>query len=85
MDFVSRNDIFESQSCLNSTAIGIIMGFTHIWEKHEETISTKGLTDEVLADYKKLADKFDCEYTPPREASSFLKLVDREGQSPTVH
>ncbi|RLD43820.1 MAG: hypothetical protein DRI88_10415 [Bacteroidetes bacterium] len=85
MDFISRQDIFDSQACLPAIAVGIIMDFSKTWEKHEKTIASKGMTEEVLADYKKLAVKYDVEYTAPREASSFLKLVDREGQSPTRH
>lgn len=85
MDFVSRQDIFDSQSCLNGVAIGIIMDFTKVWVKHEKTIADNGLTDAVFNDYKTLAKKYDVEFTAPREVSKFLKLVDREGQSPTVH
>ena len=85
MDFINRQDIFDSQACLPSVAVGIIMDFSKVWEDHKDTIATSGLTDAVLADYKKLAVKYDVEYTPPREVSSFLKLVNREGQSPTVH
>ena len=85
MDFASRQDIFDSQASLNGTAVLMIMDFTRTWEKHEPTIKEKGLTDAVFADYKKLADKYDVEFTAPRDTSKFLKLVDREGQSPTVH
>ena len=85
MDFVSRQDIFESQSCLNATAICMIKDFDKVWTKHDDTIRTKGMTDAVYDDYKKLAEKYDVEFSKPRDTSKHLKLVDREGQSPTVH
>jgi hypothetical protein len=85
MDFTTRQDIFDSQSCLNGTAVLMIMDFTKLWTKYEDSIAKNGLTDKIFDEYKKLATKYDVEFTPPREVSKFLKLVDREGQSATVH
>lgn len=81
MDYVSRQDIFDSQTALNATAALILLDFTDVWMKHRETLESKGMTDAVQADYKKLATKYDVEYTTPRESTTFLKVVNREGLS----
>lgn len=84
-DFVSRQDVFDSQVALSATEICMLLDFSKVWEKHEDTIRKDGLTDKVFAEYKDMAMQYDVEYRSPRENTKFLKLVDREGQSPTVH
>jgi ACT domain-containing protein len=84
-DFVSRQDVFDSQVALSATEICMLLDFSKVWEKHEDSIRKDGLTDKVFAEYKDMAMQYDVEYRSPRENTKFLKLVDREGQSPTVH
>jgi len=84
-DFVSRQDVFDSQVALSATEICMLLDFSKVWEKHEDSIRKEGLTNKVFDAYKDMAKEFDVEYTTPKTSAKFLKLVDREGQSPTVH
>lgn len=83
MDYVDRQDIFNSQKDLSATAICMLLDFNDVWYKHRDTLRTKGLTPEIQSEYKKIAETYDVVYSTTQDKTQFLKLVELD--TPTIH
>lgn len=84
MDYVDRQDVFDSQMALPSVGVLMLLDFNDLWDKHRKDIELKGFTDEYFSDVKTIANKYDVEFTEPKFQTRFLKLVDGEHQ-PVTH
>ena len=79
--FEDRQDLFDSQASMAELSVGMLVDFTKLWEKHNETISKKGFTDAYYDGVQTIADKYDVNYTHPKYRRGMMEV----GNSTALH